>query len=183
MTVLRAPFLWASTNFFLAERLPRYRFVRRAVRRFMPGEEPQDALAEARRLNQSGAGAILTLLGENVALSDEAEAVVGHYRGVLEEVRRERLDVEISVKATHLGMDLGLPVARTNLLALLSEGDRDGGPAGVRHPRCGRDRARCSRRGSARPRQRPVGSRDAARGPIPDTPRWGCRARSRRGGA
>ena len=63
MTVLRAPFLWASTNFFLAERLPRYRFVRRAVRRFMPGEEPQDALAEARRLNQSGAGAIMTAGG------------------------------------------------------------------------------------------------------------------------
>ena len=48
MTVLRAPFLWASTNFFLAEQLPRYRFLRRAVRRFMPDEEPQDAFWQRR---------------------------------------------------------------------------------------------------------------------------------------
>ena len=36
--MLRTSLLWASENPFLAERLPRYRFVRKATKRFMPGE-------------------------------------------------------------------------------------------------------------------------------------------------
>ena len=124
--MLRTPLLWASTNPFLAERLPRYRFVRRAVRRFMPGEEPEDALAEAARLNRMGAGATITLLGENVASRTEADGVVAHYRGVLERVRRDRLDVEISVKPTQLGMDLGLGVAKANLRMLVADAADDG---------------------------------------------------------
>ncbi len=48
--MLRNTLLWASTNPFLAERLPRYGFVRRATRRFMPGETLEDALGEAERL-------------------------------------------------------------------------------------------------------------------------------------
>ena len=42
--MLRGLLLWGSKNRFLAERLPRFRFVQRAVRRFMPGETPEAAL-------------------------------------------------------------------------------------------------------------------------------------------
>jgi hypothetical protein len=36
--MMRPLLLWASTNPYMKERLPRYGCVRRAVRRFMPGE-------------------------------------------------------------------------------------------------------------------------------------------------
>jgi proline dehydrogenase len=126
MTLLRAPFLWASSNPFLAHRLPRYGFVRRAVRRFMPGETPEAALAEARRLGERGAGAILTLLGENATTRAAAREVVDHYKRVLERARREELAIEISVKPTHLGMDLGSGVAEANTVALVEEAAADG---------------------------------------------------------
>ena len=45
---MRRVFLWAARNRWLKERLPRLRFMRRAVRRFMPGETIDDALDRRR---------------------------------------------------------------------------------------------------------------------------------------
>ena len=113
--MLRNALLWASKNPFLAQRLPTYGFVRRATRRFMPGETLEDALREARRLKGDGAPTTFTLLGENVTTPREADAVAEHYLEVLEAVRAHGLDTEVSVKPTQLGLDLGTDLARRRL--------------------------------------------------------------------
>ncbi len=117
--MLRTALLWASTNPFLARRLPRYRFVKRAVRRFMPGESLEDALAEAARLQQQGMPTTVTLLGENIVAESEADAVLEHYLGVLETAKSRRLDTEISLKLTQLGLDLSVDRARDRLERLV----------------------------------------------------------------
>lgn len=122
--MLRRALLWASTNPFLAERLPRSAVVRRAVRRFMPGETVEAALDAAEACAREGAGAVLTLLGENVADEGEARGVVNHYEGVLARARVRGLDVEISVKPTHLGLDLSAELAAENLRALAAAAER-----------------------------------------------------------
>lgn len=106
MNPLRRLFLWSSRNAWLSQTLPRYRFVQRAVRRFMPGEELEAALAESRRLADSGASTLLTLLGENTATAEEARAVVDEYLRILEEAEARALDAQISIKLTQLGLDL-----------------------------------------------------------------------------
>jgi len=113
--MLRNALLWASKNPFLAQRLPRYGFVRRATRRFMPGETLEDALREAARLKAEGVPTTVTLLGENVTTPAEADAVADHYLGALEAVRARGLDTEVSVKPTQLGLDLGVDGARKRL--------------------------------------------------------------------
>ena len=120
--MMRPMLLWASTNPWMRERLPRYGFVQRAVRRFMPGERAEDALREADRLGREGAATILTLLGENVDTDAEAQRVVEHYLGVLEEVKRRGLDAEVSVKLTQLGLDQNpeLALERVRTLAKAS---------------------------------------------------------------
>ena len=122
--MLREALLWASENPFLAERLPRYPFVQRAVRRFMPGETPEAAMKAADRLQKSRMSTVFTLLGENIAEPEEAVDVVQHYHAVLEELDRRDLDVEISVKLTQLGVDLGRDLAAANLDAILSVAER-----------------------------------------------------------
>jgi proline dehydrogenase len=104
--LLRRVFLWASRNRWLRERVPRYGVVRRAVRRFMPGETMDDALWAARELAASGIAAIFTFLGENVVDAAEAAAVADHYDALLGRIAAEGLDGEISVKLTQLGLDL-----------------------------------------------------------------------------
>lgn len=92
--------------------------VRRAVRRFMPGEEPGDALSAAARLAEEGVDAVLTCLGENVESESEAAAVRDHYLALLEETAGHPADPELSVKLTHLGLDLSPGLVRESLAAL-----------------------------------------------------------------
>lgn len=119
--MLRSTLLWASTNPFLAERLPRYGFVRRAVRRFMPGESPDDALREGARLQTDGVPTLVTCLGENVSTEAEAQAVVDGYRQLAERIGEAGLDMELSVKLTHLGLDQGVGLAARHLQTLAAE--------------------------------------------------------------
>lgn len=118
MDVFRDVLLWASTNRTLADRLPRMRFVRATVRRFMPGETPDDALEAAATLAERGVRAAFTHLGENVADERQATAVTEHYLGLLDRIAERGLDAEISVKLTHLGLDLSPSVALDNVRRL-----------------------------------------------------------------
>jgi proline dehydrogenase len=103
---MRRILLWAAQNPWLRDHVPRWRFVRRAVRRFMPGEEMADALAAADRYRAEGIGAVFTLLGENLSAFQEAEAIAAHYRELLAEIDRRSPGAEVSVKLTQLGFDL-----------------------------------------------------------------------------
>jgi proline dehydrogenase len=121
--MLRNALLWASTNRYLSKRLPSYGFVKRATRRFRPGETIEDAIAEASKLQARDLRTTFTLLGENVETADEADAVADHYLGVLERIRAQQLDAEISIKLTQLGLDQDPDGARLRVerLALACE--------------------------------------------------------------
>jgi len=115
MALFRSLFLAASQNAWMRERAPRYRMVRRTVARFMPGEELDDALTAAHRLQRENLGTVFTHLGENVADAREAAAVADHYCEVLERIRADSLATEVSVKLTHLGLDLSTELCGENL--------------------------------------------------------------------
>ncbi len=118
MHLLRSLFLAASQTAWHKRQATRRRFVRRAVSRFMPGEVVEDALGAASALANEGFGTILTHLGENVTSGAEAEEEVRHYGDVCARVRAAGLDAEVSVKLTHLGLDLDPALARRNLAEL-----------------------------------------------------------------
>jgi len=105
---MRGLFLWLAGNVWLRHHLPRWGFARRAVRRFMPGEDPDSALRAAAEFRKDGIGVVLTRLGENVTRIEEADEVAEHYLGLLDRIATERIDAEVSVKLTQLGFDLDL---------------------------------------------------------------------------
>jgi proline dehydrogenase len=117
--IMRSMFLAASENGWLKERAPRLRFVRRTVSRFMPGEDLEDALAAAGDLKRQSIGTILTQLGENVTDAREAFAVRSHYLHVLERVREQGLDAEVSLKLTHLGLDVDSKLCFAHLASII----------------------------------------------------------------
>jgi proline dehydrogenase len=106
MSLARNFLLWASTNPTLSQNLPRMTFVRRAVRRFMPGEKLEDALKAAEQLKAQGIPTIVTRLGENLEALSEATEVRDHYLRVYDEIAARDLDCWVSVKPTQLGLDL-----------------------------------------------------------------------------
>ncbi len=118
MSLARRLLLRASRSSWLARQLSERAVFRRAVRRFMPGEDLGAALAAAADLAREGIGSVLTQLGEQVTSRHEAAEVRDHYLRVLEEIRQRRLPAEISVKLTHLGLDLNPKACLQDLLAL-----------------------------------------------------------------
>jgi proline dehydrogenase len=112
MGVARSMLLWASGNGVLRRTAPRLWFVRRAVRKFMPGEELADALDAAERFARAGIPALITHLGEAITNPDEARAVADHYLRALEEIDRRGLDVEVSPKLSQLGFDVDVDLSR-----------------------------------------------------------------------
>jgi len=115
---MRRVFLWAARNRWLKERLPRLPFMNRAVRRFMPGETLDEALAAALPLQAAGIGTMYTRLGENLARVEEADEVAAHYIEVIDRIRDAGLDGEISVKPTQLGLDLDADLCLQHLARL-----------------------------------------------------------------
>ncbi len=120
MGLARALLLKGSESRWLANQLSQRRFVRRATTRFMPGESMDDALRAAESLGDRGISSILTLLGENVDDAEAATIVTVEFATLLDRSAEANLDADISVKPTHLGLDLGFDVAAHNLEALAS---------------------------------------------------------------
>jgi len=117
--VARNLLLAVSTNAWVRERAINTPFIRRSVSSFMPGERLQDALGAAALLQQEGVGSILTKLGENLTRLDEAEEVTAHYLDVLDNVAAGKLNAEVSIKPTQLGLDLDKELCYQNLERLV----------------------------------------------------------------
>jgi len=131
MNLVRSALLYASQNRWMRVRAPQYKFVRRSVARFMPGEHFDDALNAARKLAAQNIRALVTQLGENITSPGEAAQVRDHYLSVLERIGASGLPLEISVKLTQLGLDLGDELCFENLIALIDRAARNPGAATV----------------------------------------------------
>ena len=126
MSLMRSALLAISENRWMRERGPQLWFVKRAARRFMPGEGFSHMLAAAEGLRPDGIDTVFTRLGENVADPAEARAVTQHYLEVLSQIQAKGMLCEPSIKLTQLGLDLDKEQAYANLRAL-AERARDTG--------------------------------------------------------
>jgi proline dehydrogenase len=107
MHPVRSLLLAASENRWMRANATKLPVFRKAVTRFMPGERLDDALGAAETLRQQdGIATILTRLGENVTELAEADAVTEHYLEAYDRIEERRVDAQISVKLTQLGLDM-----------------------------------------------------------------------------
>ncbi len=115
MGLSRNTLLWASRNKWLKQRIPKMKFVQKAVKRFLPGETEQDAIAAARNLFKQNIATTFTYLGENISSLKEAEDNTENYINLLEKINEERLNTEISLKLTQLGFDQSFDNTLSNI--------------------------------------------------------------------
>ena len=118
MNPMRNILLAGSRNAWLQRQATQRRFVKLAVRRFMPGETVDDALAAARQQNALGIAVTLTHLGENLRERKEADAVLAHYLATLDRIRGMGIRGEVSVKPTQLGLDFDAELCRRHMRTL-----------------------------------------------------------------
>ena len=125
MSLARTLLLRASRSRWLAEQFRKRAFARRAVRKFMPGESLGEALDAARALAANSLGTVLTQLGEQVQNPAEAAAVRDHYLQVFDQIRQRSLPAHVSVKLTHLGLDVSREACTLHVLDLAAKARAD----------------------------------------------------------
>ncbi len=104
--MLRAIFIALSESRSLRGLAERSRLGQRTSARFVAGTEVSDAIRAAAAMNQMGAGVSIDNLGENVTNADEARASAQLYHHLLDEIAANKLNANISLKLTHMGLDV-----------------------------------------------------------------------------
>ena len=103
---MRALLLRLSESKRLAPLIMRNPVSRRMARRFVAGETLDDAVEAARAVNRAGQSASLDLLGENVSDEAGARRAAQRYLEMFDRIAREKIDANVSLKLTQLGLDL-----------------------------------------------------------------------------
>ena len=121
MSISRNILLWASRNEWLKSRVPKIKFVQRAVKRFMPGENVEDAIQATKALSKYRIPTTFTHLGENITSLDQAEENTKHYLDMLDKIKLEKLDIELSLKLTQIGFDISPDKTLENFRLIVDE--------------------------------------------------------------
>jgi len=104
--VLRALFISLSESRSLRAVAEKSPLGRRVSTRFVAGTEIDDVLRATKLINQNGATVSIDNLGENVTNADEARASAQAYHRLLDEISARALKANISLKLTHMGLDV-----------------------------------------------------------------------------
>jgi proline dehydrogenase len=94
--------------------------------RYIAGSTMEDALRVVRRLNGEGKTATVAVLGEEITREFETRAIAQTYRDAFAAIERGRLDSNVSVKPSALGLDLSYDLCRENLESVLREAAKSG---------------------------------------------------------
>ena len=121
--MIRATLMALSQNGMAKRFVLSNRLARRTARRFVAGEDLDDAIGAARASNEAGLKATLDFLGENVASREDAERAREMYLGVFERIAREKLDANVSLKLTQLGLDFGAEFCLEQMLPIVKHAE------------------------------------------------------------
>jgi proline dehydrogenase len=117
--MLRAFFLYLSTAAWARRLVMHWGPARGFAMRFVAGETVESALAIAKKLNGQGLRVSLDYLGESVHQAEETRQVVATYRQLLTGIHTGALQAGVSLKLTHLGLDISPELCLANLRDLL----------------------------------------------------------------
>ena len=106
MSVLRSAFIALSRNRLLRHFGERSRIGSKLSSRFVAGTEIEDALRVAQSVNNQGMSVTLDSLGESVTSEAEAHQAAEIYHRLLDAIAERKLNSNISVKLTQMGLTL-----------------------------------------------------------------------------
>ena len=119
--MLRALFISLSESRYLRALAERSAIGQRISARFVAGTQVADVLRATCAVNQSGLSVSIDNLGENVSNAEEARASAQLYHQLLDEISSRKLDANISLKLTHMGLDVDQDLARDLVSGLVAK--------------------------------------------------------------
>jgi proline dehydrogenase len=119
--VLRALFISLSESHWLRAVAERSSIGQKLSSRFVAGTQIEDVLRATWTVNQSGLSVSIDNLGENVTNSEEARKSAELYHQLLDDIAAQKLNANISLKLTHMGLDVDEKLARDLVTGLVAK--------------------------------------------------------------
>jgi proline dehydrogenase len=130
--MLRAFFVHLSENRSLRSFAEQSSIGQRVSNRFVAGTEIADAVRVTQAVNRAGMSVSIDNLGENVTNPDEARHSAQLYHQILEAIAANALHANISLKLTHMGLDVDEALARDLVSGLVAKAASMNPPGFVR---------------------------------------------------
>ena len=130
--MLRTFFVRLSENPSLRRFAERSSLGRRVSSRFVAGTEIADAVRATQAVNRAGMSVSIDNLGENVTNPDEARHSAKLYHQILDAIVANQLNANISLKLTHMGLDVDEQLARDIVSGLVAKAAAMNPPGFVR---------------------------------------------------
>ena len=130
--MLRTFFVRLSENPSLRNFAERSSLGRRVSSRFVAGTEIADAVRATQAINRAGMSVTIDNLGENVTNPDEARHSAQLYHQILDAIAADHLNANISLKLTHMGLDVDEKLARDIVGGLVAKAASMNPPGFVR---------------------------------------------------
>ena len=118
--MLRTLFVRLSENQTLRGFAERSALGRRVSGRFVAGIEIADAVRATQSVNKAGMSVSIDNLGENVTNPDEARHSARLYEQILDAIVASQLNANVSLKLTHMGLDVDEQLARDLVSGLVA---------------------------------------------------------------
>ena len=119
--MLRTFFVRLSENPSLRTFAERSSLGRRVSSRFVAGTEIADAVRATQAINRASMSVSIANLGENVTNPDEARHSAQLYHQILDAIVANQLNANISLKLTHMGLDVDEKLAREIVSGLVTK--------------------------------------------------------------
>ncbi|MGB8917999.1 MAG: proline dehydrogenase family protein [Candidatus Sulfotelmatobacter sp.] len=119
--MLRTFFVRLSENPSLRSFAERSSLGRRVSGRFVAGTEIADAVRATEAINRAGMSVTIDNLGENVTNPEEARHSAQLYHQILDAIAAHHLNANISLKLTHMGLDVDERLAREIVSGLVAK--------------------------------------------------------------
>ncbi|MGD0179321.1 MAG: proline dehydrogenase family protein [Terriglobales bacterium] len=119
--MLRALFISLSESHWLRAVAERSSIGQKISSRFVAGTQVEDVLRATRAINESGPTVSIDNLGENVSNVEEARASAQLYHQLLDDIAEQKLNANISLKLTHMGLDVDEQLARDQVSGLVAK--------------------------------------------------------------
>jgi len=104
---MKSFFIFLSKKKFLKNFIEKFPPSKKLVQRFISGESFEDALRVIKKLNSLNIMATVDYLGENVQNEDDAIKFSSYYVEILEKIKEENVNSNVSIKLTQMGLDIG----------------------------------------------------------------------------
>ncbi|MFY9556296.1 MAG: proline dehydrogenase family protein [Blastocatellia bacterium] len=111
---MKSTFLYLSKSERFKNFLTSFQSFNNVTRRFVAGEQLRNAVEAIRELNRKGISASFDHLGESINSEAETRQEVNEYLHVLESIHESKLDSNVSVKLTQLGLDVSQDLCYAN---------------------------------------------------------------------